>query len=355
MTLTRPSRITQRKIAELAGVSQSTVSLVLNGDTTARIPEETRQRVLEVIRETTYVADPAARRLAGVGNRLIGVFTYEHAFPHEASDFYAPLLTGIETGAEVLGFDLLMFTSAPVIDGHRQIFHESSRLRLADGCLLLGREMDPAELERLLDSGYPFVAIGRRGGAGGRIPYVGLDYVTPTRALATLALDAGHSSFFYVHLSLSAEAGRDRFDGLSDALTGVALTSAESAMESADDDIETLWGQFRASGATALFVEDPTQAERFYSLAERDGLEVPRDLSIVVLGERSRSRDRAIDFTRLSAPRDELGARATALLDQLLNGPQLLNGSTGEELPLQQLLPCTVIVGSTLAAPAGTR
>jgi DNA-binding LacI/PurR family transcriptional regulator len=346
MTLTRPSRITQRKIAELAGVSQSTVSLVLNGETSARIPEETRQRVLAVIRGTTYVADPAARRLAGVGNKLIGVFTYEHAFPNDASDFYAPLLTGIEAGAEALGFDLLMFTSAPVIDGHRQIFHENSRLGLADGCLLLGREMDSAELERLLDTGYPFVAIGRRGGAGGRIPYVGLDYVTPARSLATLALDAGHTSFFYVHLSLAAEAGRDRFDGLRDALSGSELLSVEST----GDDIEELWNQVRQSGATALFVEDPTEAEDFYSLAEQDGLEVPRDLSIVVLGERSRLHDPAIDFTRLSAPRDELGARATALLDQLLNG------AAGEELPLQQMLACTVVAGSTLAAPkAATR
>ncbi|WP_349899399.1 LacI family DNA-binding transcriptional regulator [Parafrigoribacterium soli] len=341
MTPTGHSPITQRRIAELAGVSQSTVSLVLNGETSARIPEETRKRVLEVIRENTYVADPAARRLAGVGNKLIGVFTYEHAFPSEVSDFYAPLLTGIENGAETLGFDLLMFTSAPVIDGHRQIFHENSRLRLADGCLLLGREMDSAELERLLDTGYPFVALGRRDGADGRIPYVGLDYVTPTRDLARLALAAGHTQFFYVHFSQTAEASRDRFDSLRDALVGATLTTTESTEVA----LEEIWRDFRASGATILFVENPAEAETFHSLAKADGLDVPRDLSMVVLGERSSAHDQAIDFTRLSAPRDELGMRATVLLDQLLNG------ASGEQLPLQQLLDCVVVPGSTLAAP----
>ncbi len=94
MTTSRtPSRrITQRRIAELAGVSQATVSLVLNdkADGAARIPEETRERVLKVLRETGYVADPAARRLAGVGNKILGVFTYEPAFPTESQDFYAP-------------------------------------------------------------------------------------------------------------------------------------------------------------------------------------------------------------------------------------------------------------------------
>ena len=88
MPHTKSQRVTQRTIAELAGVSQATVSLVLNGkaDTTSRIPEATRRRVLEAIAETTYVADPAARSLAGVGNNLVGIFTYEQAFPNETSD-----------------------------------------------------------------------------------------------------------------------------------------------------------------------------------------------------------------------------------------------------------------------------
>ena len=340
MSLTRSPRITQRQIAELAGVSQATVSLVLNGNG-ARIPEETRQRVLDVIRETTYVADPAARSLAGIGNNLVGIFTYEHAFPSETADFYTPLLTGIESEAESLGLDLLMFTSAPLVNGRRQIFHENSRLRLADGCLLLGREMDADELDRLKQSGYPFVAIGRR---DVDVPFVGLDYATPTAELAKRAVAAGHRSAFYVRLSLTAEASRDRADALSRELeaSGVALQSAESSQVG----LEAAWSEVVASGATVLFVEDPTDAEYLHALAERAGLSVPGELSMVVLGERSKPEDRAIDFTRLSAPRTELGSRAVALLDQLLNGVR-----DGEELPLQQLLECTVIDGATLAGP----
>jgi DNA-binding LacI/PurR family transcriptional regulator len=341
MTLTRSSRITQRKIAELAGVSQSTVSLVLNGETSARIPEETRRRVLEVIRETTYVADPAARRLAGVGNKLIGVFTYEHAFPSETADFYTPLLTGIESEAESLGLDLLMFTSAPLVDGRRQIFHENSRLRLADGCVLLGREMNADELGRLRESGYPFVAIGRR---DGDVPYVGLDYATPTTELAKRAVAAGHRSAFYVRLSLTAEASRDRSEALAEELTssGVRLASAESSLIGLD----AVWSEVVTSGATVLFVEDPTDAENLFTLAESSGVSIPSDLSMIVLGERSKPQDRAVDFTRLSAPRSELGAKAVALLDQLLGGVH-----ADEPLELQQLLRCTVVDGRTLAAP----
>lgn len=350
MTTSRTTRITQRTIAELAGVSQATVSLVLNGRTEngARIPEETRERVLEVIRQTTYVADPVARSLAGAANNLVGVFTYEHAFPNETSDFYTPLLTGIESEAETLGLDLLMFTSAPLVDGRRRIFHENSRLRLADGCLLLGREMDSDELAKLRDSGYTFVAIGRRDVDG--IAFVGADYAGSTRQLARMAVDAGHRSAFYARLSLTAESSRDRHDALTAELAaaGVALEQAETTETGPDE----VWRRVKEGEATVLFIEDPTDAEVLHGLAVADGVAVPEDLSIVVLGERGRQTSQGADFTRLSAPRTELGSRAVALLDQLLNG-----AGEDADFPARQMLECTVVAGATLgSAPVrGTR
>jgi len=141
-------RLTQRDIARLAGVSQATVSLVLNDAKAAagRIPAETRERVHKAIRDTGYVADPIARRMAKGLNRILGVFTYEPAFPSAQADFFVPFLLGIEERAQALGYDLLLLTGASGPRGQRKIFHENNRLRLADGCVLLGREFDRAEL-----------------------------------------------------------------------------------------------------------------------------------------------------------------------------------------------------------------
>ena len=95
-------RLTQRDIARLAGVSQATVSLVLNDATSAegRIPQETRERVNKVIRETGYVADPVARRMAKGLNRILGVFTCEPAFPSAQADLFTPFPLGIEEAAQ---------------------------------------------------------------------------------------------------------------------------------------------------------------------------------------------------------------------------------------------------------------
>ena len=98
-------RLTQQDIAKLAGVSQATVSLVLNGaaNALARIPPDTRERVQKIIRETGYVPDPIARRMAKGSNRILGVFTYEPAFPSAQADFFLPFLFGIEEEAQARG------------------------------------------------------------------------------------------------------------------------------------------------------------------------------------------------------------------------------------------------------------
>ena len=257
----RAKRLTQKQIAELAGVSQATVSLVLSGrtDTTTRISESTRQRVLELLQETAYTADPAARMLAGQSNNLLGVFTYEPAFPNESADFYVPLLTGVESAAEELGADLLVFTSARVTGGRRKLLEPGTRLRLADGCVLLGREMDAQELKDLVELDYPFVAVGRRD-ADARVPYVGVDYVSAVSDLTTAALRRGHRDVLYLRLPYRAESTADRLEGFAAALASwsgvvdheiVECGTAAAAIAAA-----------RGTNAPVVLFEDPPHARR---------------------------------------------------------------------------------------------
>ncbi|MFJ3034357.1 LacI family DNA-binding transcriptional regulator [Curtobacterium pusillum] len=56
-------RVTATQVAKAAQVSQATVSYVLNNKSHTRIPEETRQRVLEAARELNYTPSAAARAL----------------------------------------------------------------------------------------------------------------------------------------------------------------------------------------------------------------------------------------------------------------------------------------------------
>ncbi|MER7274443.1 LacI family DNA-binding transcriptional regulator [Dactylosporangium sp. NPDC000244] len=328
MTAT-PRRLTQRDIARMTGVSQATVSLVLNGrsDGDVRIAPETRERVLQAIRDSGYVADPIARRLAARDNRIIGVFTYEPVFPAGNSDFYHPFLVGIEERAEALGSDLLLLTSAPVVAGRRRIFHEGNRLRLADGCILIGRTLDSDELARLVADGFPFVSVGRRDDAGGPVPFVGADYAGATEALVRRAAGLGHTRLVYMGQGEGPESHADRKAGF---VRGVAAAGV-TGLHLPPDDLDAVLD----SGATAVFAEEHGDG---VALAAKVG---PHDLSIVTLGQPTRhvTDPTGTQFTGFEIPRRAMGAQALDVLTAILDG---------QKTQRQRLLPCELIPGTTL-------
>lgn len=334
-------RLTQKDIARLAGVSQATVSFVLNGspDNAKRIPPETRERVQRVIRETGYVADPVARRMVKGRNRILGVFTYEPAFPSAQADFFTPFLLGIEEAAQALGYDLLLLTGTGT---PRRIFGENVRLRLSDGCIILGRQFDRDELGRLVGGDFPFVAVGRRDDAGGPVPYVGGDYVQATKALVRRALELGHEQIAYVGLNKGAESTVDRWNGFLPALGGVPLVYSRFTVGGAPG--ETLDAILEA-GATCVFFTELSDAIGVEAAARERGLSVPDDLSIVVLGNHIRAEEPGRRFTSFAIPREAMGRAATEMLVRRVEN----------DAPVEQvLLPCQLLEGDTLG-PVSTQ
>ncbi len=74
----KPKRITIKDIAELAGVSKATASLVLNGrGKELRVAQETRERVLAIAREQHYQPSIHARSLRDSRSHTIGLVVPE--------------------------------------------------------------------------------------------------------------------------------------------------------------------------------------------------------------------------------------------------------------------------------------
>lgn len=344
-----PRRVTQKEIAEIAGVSQTTVSVVLNDrdGSNVRIPAETRERVKRAIEQATYVADPAARRLAGLDNKILGVFTYEPALTPESMDFYGPLLNGIERAAETIGCDLLFFTSTPVVNGSRSLFHRNTRLRLADGCILIGQQMDGADLERLVNEGFPFVAVGRRDETDAKVPYVGIDYRSLTAALIERAAELGHERAVYVHRNLDSPTARDRLQPMTDARESGLL--AIELLPIGDGDAAEAAEAVLRSGATVVFTEDAFLAE---DLAVRIGPDrVPGELSIAALAEVRGHRVNGRVLAGFHTPRQQVAAEALALLQELVSTPP----EEQRGIQIQRLLEGKVEFGETLVERTPSR
>lgn len=336
-------RVTQADVARMAGVSQATVSLVLNGDH-ARIGAATRQRVLDAIGRTGYSANPVAQRLAKGRNQIIGVFTYEPVFPRGGADFYHPFLVGIEAEAERWGCDLLLFTSAQVEGGRRRLSGKArAHLGITDGCVLLGRAEDKNELVALINDGFPFVFVGRRELPGtADLPYVGADYTRATEEVVRIFTEQGHERVGFVGERSDRESVADRVAGYRAAMrdAGLRPMSFDPAELTPAEIVDLVVDNH----LTGLVLAEGHRAEGIRVAAAERGLVVPEDLSIANLGQPEVPVDSDLTWTGFRIPREEMGEQALALLIELIDDP-------ARQTDRHRLLPCAVTRGETVVPP----
>ncbi|MFD4669983.1 LacI family DNA-binding transcriptional regulator [Lentzea sp. NPDC058450] len=119
---------TMKDVADLAGVSITTVSHVVNS--TRSVAPETRARVLDAVERTGYTGDAVPRTVSTSGTRTVGV-----AISLVANPYFGELLTAIEHELSRSGYTLLL------VDTHDQPSAEQAavrtlRSRKVDGLIL---------------------------------------------------------------------------------------------------------------------------------------------------------------------------------------------------------------------------
>jgi LacI family transcriptional regulator len=336
----KSKRPTQTDVAQHAGVSRGTVSLVLN-NTEGRVPisQETRERVLAAAKALGYSPNPVAQMLARGRNYLIGFFTFDDAFPYTPADFYNPYLVGVEREAGAQGYNVLLFTRNQAKTPHQ--IHEDwlNSLFLADGVILTGNYPDSAVLRQLANENYPFVLLGTCDIANNEIDSVESDHEPASYDAARhlLELDHRHLGFLVEDLRLSHHqkrlAGSER--AINEAADAHLIMLTKQDLTTAED----LKSNIQQNNITALICADRSLFMSLIYLIQEIPLKIPDDLSLVFLSDTW-----GVPFanpTRVRLNRDEAGQVAVQRLVKRLEGD--LDG-------YQQIrIPCEFIIGNTTA------
>ncbi|WP_240796584.1 LacI family DNA-binding transcriptional regulator [Streptomyces sp. RFCAC02] len=341
----RRGRPRQAEVARLAGVSQTTVSLVLGGNKQGIVIQEaTRQRVLDAARSLGYVPDPAARRLAAARNDLLGVFSFTATFPTDLAHSYYPFLVGVEREAAARGYDLVLFTGSSTGGAGAGAPGALQRVRLADGCLLLGRHVPAGELRRLLDDGFPLVHLGRRDEPED-LAWVGADYVAASAEVVRHLAALGHRRIVLVREDDDAPASTDRERGFRAGLDGTAAGEVVRLTDPAGE-LTPAWLRARLDEGVTAFVTEETDTHDIWralrAAVAGTGLSVPGDVSLALLGSPPPDLAGEASPTGFDIPRAELGAAAVRLLTDLLAG----------ETRSGELVACHFRPGTTAGPPA---
>ena len=150
---------TSLDIAELAGVSQSTVSRALRGD--PMVSKKTRERILDIARQLDYTVDKNASNLRSQQTQTLALLFFEDPTSDDSNinPFFLSMQSWITRVCSERGYDLLVSFQRMSRNWHA----EYTDSRKADGLILLGYGDFLAyrgKLDALVRSGTRFVRWG---------------------------------------------------------------------------------------------------------------------------------------------------------------------------------------------------
>ncbi|MEY8337665.1 LacI family DNA-binding transcriptional regulator [Lachnospiraceae bacterium 62-35] len=280
-------KVTSTDVAHLAGVSQATVSMVLNNKVGPSFSEETKNRVLDAARQLGYIL-PAQNPTAADKN-LIAVF-----IPTLSNPFYTQLTSFIEKYALSQGCKILLCNTSRNREFESYYLDYFAKSRVA-GIIFTFVPSYPQLVEQLSLS-MPIVLIGEKT-ENLTIPSIELNNIKAGIIMGEYLLSMKHThfAFFSTPFNNVSLARHQRLEGLKLALkeaglennlsifAGDYLAESDSSFTPYEYEIgHTLTDQFLKENnpATALIgVNDMTALGIIGCLAEQ-GLRVPDDYSV---------------------------------------------------------------------------
>ncbi len=144
---------TIKDVAQLAGVSTTTVSHVING--TRFVSDELRQRVYQAMEALNYQPNILARGLRRGDTRTIGLIV-----PDNSNPFFAELLRAIEDAGFQEGYNVILCNSDGDVDKEAAYIHLLFAKQV-DGIIFIAVNNSPGHLSGLLQPDVPVVIVDR--------------------------------------------------------------------------------------------------------------------------------------------------------------------------------------------------
>ena len=333
-----------RDIAIAAGVSQSTVSRVLN-DTPTRIPitPETRQRVLDAARALGYRPNPLARGLRGARTMLLGAVVRDITDP-----FFAGAIEALTVAAMSHGYNLVLGHARGRAD-EALALTAVLETRHCDAIVLLGDLQDqPRLVADLADLVVPVVGLWQ-GSSPLEIPTVDVDNEAGVRAGLDHLIDLGHERIAFVsgrplgdireREAAFAAAMIERFGRVpAGYIQHVSNTPGDGEIA-----LRALLALERPP--TAIMTSTDTLAFGVLHAAHSEGLDVPSALSVVGFDDILLASHTVPALTTLRMPTAEIvdvGVRLAV---------EFARGQSAKREPSVQVIAASLIVRQSTAPP----
>jgi DNA-binding LacI/PurR family transcriptional regulator len=334
---------TIRDVAKRAGVSPGTVSRAINNS--PLVNKETRERILQVVRELNYTPNLAARRLS-IGKTL----TIAVIVPFFTHPSVSERLNGVVSALSGSQYDLLIH-NIETPEQRDAGFQDILRKDRVDGALIVSLPIPDRYIAQLTGANVPIALIDTSHPALTVFSSVTVDDLKGGQTATEYLIQLGHERIGFIGDVIDNPfhfvSSRDRYFGYCKALQAASIplrTEYYAEGEHGRPQARKMAKQMLslAEPPTAVFAASDTQAVGVLEAARELGLRVPKDLSVIGYD------DIAIaDMMQLSTMRQllfESGQRGAESLLETLDNPEIR--------PAQEVLPTELVVRNTTSPPS---
>lgn len=336
LTVTRMTRSSIRQVAERAGVSTMTVSRVLRGEGESQHQE----RVLAAARDLDYVPVRSSLQNRHVKTNIIGVllddeFTFDRTVGFQT-------FGGLARATFAESYDLLLLQPQHLKPLEKQKMQFLDRR--CDGFIFVVPYERPEILELLIEHQFPAVTCYSTDVPEG-VAWVVPDNESAVRQAVCLLRGQGHRHIAFLSAGQRHSDARERSAAYHQAMNEANLpTFSCKFLERGQNDClsqREMIANLRQNRVTAVICHNDERAFALWDAALEQGLNVPRDLSIIGIDDVPAAASRGL--TTFANPFGEIGRTALQSLHSILQGAAIQ--------PNCKRIPMTLVERSSVARP----
>lgn len=305
-------RLTLRQIAETAGVSQPTISKVLNGR--GDVAPDTRRRVLKLLRDHEYTPR--------------GATSVPHAAKHIELAFDAlvtpnnlEMMRGVIDAMTARNIHVAV--SLYPADTRSDLWINELQRAGRSGVVMVTSRLSPAQQTRLSEADLPIVVIDPINPPDPSIVSVGASNWQGGMSAVEHLIQLGHTRIGIIRGRKSV-CDTARYHGAAAAMAAHGLALEDQLVERGefrfDESIPAATHILdRADRPTAIFAANDLAALGAIEAARRLGLRVPDDLSIIGFDDGLLARTASPPLTTVRQPFYDMGIAAASALNDLIH------------------------------------
>jgi LacI family transcriptional regulator len=330
--------VTIRDVADLAQVSATTVSHVINQ--TRHVDPATRQRVTEAIAELGYRPNTLARSLRRRETRTIGLIV-----PDNSNPYFAELARAVEDAGFAKGYSVILCNS-DMSEVKEAAYIEALLSKQVDGIILISAANRREKFSEIIQAGVPVVTVARE------LSDLPIDQIVTDNEqggylVGRHLIELGHRRIGCIAGPRDETPSADRIVGLRRALHEAGIDLPEGLVIRGDFTYESghrVMAELllRSPDLTAVFAANDRMAVGAMNYLWQTGRRIPDDISIIGFDDIPVAAMTCPPLTTIATPKADFARVSVSLLIERI--------TNARREPVRVILPTRLVVRESCRA-----